>query len=76
MTPADHRARLFEFVRSISPGVEIRDDRDELELDSLELLQVVAYLEKTYAVRLDDYDIDPDDLRSTRGLTSLLERFR
>jgi acyl carrier protein len=48
---------------------------DQIDLDSLQLLQVVAYLEQNFGVRLEDYNVDPEDLRSAKGLIALIERF-
>jgi acyl carrier protein len=66
----DRREGVMEFVRSLSP----HSNGDVLELDSLELLQVVAHIENAYGVRLDQYNVDPDDLRSIEGLKALIER--
>jgi hypothetical protein len=70
----DHRARLLELLASLStePGQYAGSGR--LELDSLALLQVVEYLERNYAIRLADHDVEPDDLRSVDGIVSLIER--
>jgi hypothetical protein len=71
----DHRARLTEFLTSITAGRYPAPGRGALELDSLALLQVVTYLEHDYGIRLAGHDIEPDDLRSLDGILSLIERF-
>ncbi len=64
------RADLTQFLDSLAPGRDLRD------LDSLALLQVVAYIEQNYAIRLRDLDVEPDDLRSLDGILGLIERAR
>ena len=86
MNPADPNTKLFEFIQSISPagsfqpGIDQPEsgqlDRDQIDLDSLQLLQVVNYIEQNFGVRLEDYNVDAEDLRSAKGLTALLERLR
>jgi acyl carrier protein len=76
MNPADPSTRLFEFIQSITPAGSLEAGVDQMDLDSLQLLQVVNYIEQNFGVRLEDYNVDPDDLRSAKGLTALLERLR
>lgn len=68
----DLRSRVLEFLDSVAATPSAETGR--LELDSLALLQVVAYLEQNYAIRLSDHDIEPDDLRSIDGIVSLIQR--
>jgi hypothetical protein len=68
----DHRSRLLEFLATL-PSVSAGSGR--LRLDSLALLQVVAYLEQEHGIRLSDHDVEADDLRSVDGILSLVERF-
>jgi acyl carrier protein len=75
MNPADPNAKLFEFIQSITPVGSVQPGSDQMELDSLQLLQVVAYLEQNFGVRLEDYNVDVEDLRSAKGLAALIERF-
>jgi hypothetical protein len=69
------RERLLEFLSSITQSRVSPTGGAAMELDSLALLQVVTYLEQNYGIRLADYDIVPDDLRSVDGILSLIERF-
>jgi hypothetical protein len=71
----EHRQRLDEFLKSIAAGRAWHPHSGAMDLDSLALLQVVTYLERTYGIRLADHDVEPDDLRSTDGILSLIERF-
>jgi hypothetical protein len=71
----DRQEHLTAFLASITAGrnVPVRAG-GELQLDSLALLQVVTYLEHEYGIRLSDWDIEPDDLRSVAGILALIER--
>ena len=69
-----HRERLNEFLISIAAGRDWRPGSGAMDLDSLALLQVVTYLEQNYGIRLAELDTEPDDLRTTDGILSLIER--
>ena len=45
-------------------------------LDSIELMQVVAFVEKTYGVAIDDTEILPENLGSLTAIAALVERKR
>ena len=70
----DRRTHLTGFLNSLSPGWAQRPEEEELQLDSLALLQVVLYLEQNYGIRLADRDVEPEDLRSVAGILALIER--
>lgn len=72
MTPRE--AHLTEFLASIAPGCNLQPEHGEIALESLAILQVVAYLEKNYGIRLANEDVEPDDLRSVAGILALIER--
>ena len=39
-----------------------------------DLLQVIAYLENQYGIRLNELEIEPDDLRSVDKILTLIDR--
>jgi acyl carrier protein len=43
-------------------------------IDSTGVLELVAHLEKTYAIKIQDAEIVPDNLDSIGGITRFLER--
>jgi acyl carrier protein len=43
-------------------------------LDSIELMQVVAFVEKTYRVAIDDTEILPQNLGSLTAIAQLVDR--
>jgi acyl carrier protein len=67
-------AHLTEFLSALAPGRGAPPEGGRLDLDSLALLQVVTYLEQTYGIRLAEWDVEPDDLRSVTGILALIER--
>ena len=57
-------------------SVEISDDLNLLEsgiLDSLAVLQLVAFIEDHYDIMLDPEQIDPDNLNSISAVSALIE---
>jgi acyl carrier protein len=45
-------------------------------LDSIELMQVVEFVEKKYSVSIDDTEILPENLGSLNAIAALVERKR
>ena len=45
-------------------------------LDSIELMQIVEFVEKTYGVAIDDTEILPENLGSLTAIARLVERKR
>ncbi len=45
-------------------------------LDSIELLQVVYFLEKRYRIEIDDTEVLPDNLRNLWSMAAFVERKR
>jgi acyl carrier protein len=43
-------------------------------LDSIELMQVVEFLESTYAIKVDDTEIVPENLGSLTSMAALVAR--
>jgi len=76
-----HRLELIEFLQSIQrpdyPLTAIDEESGLVEaglIDSLALLQIVAYLEQTYGVDFNERGIDPEDLRSVNSILELIAR--
>ena len=83
-TGRDARATaLRAFLRTIQrPGrtVESLDEHTSLVgaglIDSLAVLEIVAYLESTYAIDFAEKGIDPGDLASIAGILDVIDRER
>jgi acyl carrier protein len=53
----------------------VGDDDNLFELiDSLQMLRLIAHLEKTFRIEIDDGALDPVYLQSIRSLSELVER--
>lgn len=76
-----HRLELIEFLGTIQrpdyPLAAIDDESGLVEsglIDSLALLQIVSYLERTYSVDFNERGIDPEALRSVNSILELIAR--
>ena len=76
-----HRDELIQFLRTIQradyPLAAIDEQSGLVEsglIDSLALLQIVSYLERSHGVDFTDRGIDPDDLRSIHSILELIAR--
>lgn len=62
MTPADIREEIIDILEDIAPDedlTDIKDDvsfRDQLELDSMDFLDIVMELRKRYRVQIPEED--------------------
>jgi acyl carrier protein len=55
----------------------LSDDTSFLEngiIDSTSLLELIAFIERTYGIRLDDEELIPDNLDSLRKISLFTER--
>lgn len=43
-------------------------------IDSMQMLRIVANVEKTFRVEIEDFEMLPDNLRTVSALVALLER--
>ena len=81
MDRQQRKTDLIQFLRTIQkpdyPIEEIGEGQSLVEsglIDSLAVLQIVLYLERTYNVDFRDKGVDPGDLRSVAGILDLIER--
>jgi len=73
----DARARIRGFLRRFLRNVEFRDDENlfaEGLINSLFALQLVAFLEKEFRVRIENEDLELGNFRSIDALASLVHR--
>jgi len=60
-----------------SSGFRYSDDSSFLQegiIDSLGVMELVAFVEKTFEVKVDDHDITPDNFDSVRKLAAYVQR--
>ena len=78
---AEDAARLLDFLRTIqkpdSPIEGVDESASLIDaglIDSLAILEIVAYLERTYGIDFAETGVDPGDLTSIAGILDLIER--
>jgi acyl carrier protein len=78
---AERRRQLVEFLRTIQKaGVPVDSLKDDDRLvasgliDSLAILQIVAWLETTYAIDFSVRGVSPEELGSIGGILDVIEQ--
>lgn len=74
---SDVKTRLRTFAAKFAGNRPVGDDEDLVEkglVTSLFAMQLVLFLEKEFAVTIDNADLDLDNFRSIDALARLLER--
>ncbi len=78
---AERRQRLVEFLRTIQKaGVPVESLRDDDRLvasgliDSLAILQIVAWLQTNYGIDFSVRGVSPEDLGSIGGILDVIEQ--
>jgi len=76
-----HRERVLEFLRTIQKPDRPLDTVAETDslvesglIDSLALLEIVAFLEEQYRIDFAAVGLEPEQLTSVSGILDLLER--
>ena len=76
-----HRERVLEFLRTIQKPDRPLDTVAETDslverglIDSLALLEIVAFLEEQYRIDFATIGLEPDQLTSVSGILDLIER--
>jgi acyl carrier protein len=79
----DNKEKIRQFLlEKLARAKKIKqiDDQDNLIesgiIDSLGIMQLVAYLEDTFTVKVKDEDIVPENFESIDIITSYIERLR
>ena len=76
-----HRERVLEFLRTIQKPDRPLDSVAETDslvesglIDSLALLEIVAFLEEQYRIDFAAVGLEPEQLTSVGGILDLIER--
>lgn len=76
-----HRSRVLDFLRSIQKPDRPLDAVAETDslveaglIDSLALLEIVAFLEEQYRIDFAETGLEPEQLTSVSGILDLIER--
>lgn len=77
----EHRQGLLQYLRTIQKAgmpIESLADTDRLVasglIDSLAILQIVAYLETTHGIDFSMRGVSPEDLGSIGGILDVIEQ--
>lgn len=74
---SNSRPRIREYLSRHFPGYELRDEDDIFKLGfvtSMFALQLVNFLEREFKITIENEDLELDNFRSVRALTSLVSR--
>ena len=77
----DRKAVLVEYIKNDimrNRNAKLADDDDLLSsgiLDSLGILQLVAFIEKTFGIRIPDEDVIFDNFQSVSAMTAYLNNY-
>ena len=72
---AERKTKIKEFLARFFRNHELRDDEDIFALgfvNSLLAMQLVNFVEKEFAVEIDDDDLDLDNFRSIDKIDALI----
>lgn len=76
-TQAPTQAKIKEFLSRFFKNHELQPEEDIFALgfvNSLLAMQLVAFVEKEFAVRVEDEDLDLDNFRSIQAISNLIAR--
>ena len=71
------QAKIKEFLSRFFKSHDLQPDEDIFALgfvNSLLAMQLVAFVEKEFGVRVEDEDLDLDNFRSIRAIANLVAR--
>lgn len=77
----DRKTALLEYIKNEimrNRNARLGEDEDLLSsgiLDSLGILQIVAFIEKTFGIRIPDEDVVFDNFQSVNAMTAYLQRY-
>lgn len=55
-------------------NIELDDELSTLGIDSLQLVELIITLEDEFAVKFDDSDLDPSNIRSVASIIELIKK--
>lgn len=77
----DRKTALMDFIKNEvmrNKNAKLSEDEDLLSagiLDSLAILQLVAYIEDQFGIKIPDEDVVFENFQSINSLSAYLERF-
>jgi methoxymalonate biosynthesis acyl carrier protein len=76
-TNQENEQKIKEFLSRFFKSHDLQSEEDIFALgfvNSLLAMQLVAFVEKEFGVRVEDADLDLDNFRSIRAIAGLVER--
>jgi methoxymalonate biosynthesis acyl carrier protein len=73
----ENQQKIKEFLSRFFKSHDLQPDEDIFALgfvNSLLAMQLVAFVEKEFSVRVEDADLDLDNFRSIRAISALVDR--
>ena len=77
--PIEIKKQISEFILGRFPQAEISDSDDIFALgvvNSLFAMELVMFIEKTFAVTVPNTELQIDNFRTAKSMTALVERLR
>jgi acyl carrier protein len=77
----DRKTILMDYIKNDimrNRNAKLSEDEDLLSsgiLDSLGILQLVAFIEKTFGIRIPDEDVMFDNFQSVRAMADYLQKY-
>ena len=62
---------LFGDGKHLEPDTSFRE---KSVIDSMGILELIGFLEKTYEISIEDYDLIPENFDSLRGISRFVDR--
>ncbi len=76
-TMNDNKQQIKSFVSQYMPDYQLRDDEDIFAtgfVNSLFVMQLVLFIEKTFLITLASSDLDVANFRTVTAITNLVEQ--
>lgn len=68
--------KLMQILKGIKPKADFENNQslvDEGILDSLEIIEIITEVEKTFAIEIDPSEIDPDNFQSAESIWNMIQ---
>lgn len=66
---------LVKILKNIKPEVDFENCKELVDkglLDSLEIVEIISSIEKTFLIKIDPNEIDPDNFESVESMWEMI----
>lgn len=77
MSAEENKAKIARYLVRFFPGLELKEEDDIFSLgfvNSMFAMQLVNFVEHEFGVSVENEDLELDNFRSIKALTSLVDR--